>query len=966
MRYVFLPTLDTVAVTYGTTFAFVNLETRKTELTGVATLGEAATALDTDVHLARFRLRDVIRDAPPDAKLSTLVTLTTDDTARAPTAMCLGCFLRRRYRTQHSATVTHQPAPQTKLHTATDGYLAVFPTPTRRIATVARLTPHACAKCTGEYRHSGIWREAGIAYDGRAQRVVSPLLVPFAANNFAEYTQMHLLRDRMYLGYWPWPITDEEQASLRPFREEGTHAVFDALEAVALVQDDKQVRNIGNQVSNRLSVLLTEAYRDVTTRADLDELLLHHEWVGSERFVVQFMLGVWDPRDTNPREFKQNLLSAAMHFAAGMPLVTSAKARLRGALTDSLRRGVPARTAHFLSVVRDTCIEHRVIPYGDVYEKLLDLATAPQALDVLDVDMPSLVNAMAMFAVAAPPPDSDLRLMKDAALRRRERGRAARPVAAIRGLEYNAATLAQVSTRPGEADFIRAETATTAMYATVFSLKADLLSTLLPLRMRPGGVPIQTPGNAMQTGTLTTHCTVHAVASGTTATLAAGSVSLILAPERVGASAPIVYSVFVAASDHAPELRTHIVVPLIPYLDRETVMVHAIDPLLAEVNRSNWTPREREHAADLFLREFPPTTPAPAVFEEAVPVLPYRDEYTKLVTTIGLIPPSRLLLSPIPRIQALIIKGRGFDELGVTQPDVDPTKFQADRVAMARVFVAENNKVVAAVATHNTAPDAVWRAVRSAELRMTSLLSISFTRQLAQDISIAASGTVDIQGVTRPVFTLTSASGFTGLYEIEALRHMLNETQRIAKATGHASTEYSVLQAGPFFVDVALILRTYFALFDVNGNVHRMLIDARRSVALDHVFRQKLLVRSVEELQRILGAFTMNQQATPCAGIAVKGPIGRVYNDNAMNALCMDMAHAMPTPSPLAFATRFDQVKADLLEWLHTNEAAPAISAPVKRSQYPNGQWGLHGLEIARGARGDASRRTWSSREVPL
>jgi hypothetical protein len=400
---------------------------------------------------------------------------TTLNTDSLSASVCLGCFL-------HANAVLAAEAPNA---TPSDlralqpvghvGTLTVFPTRARVLAHVCSMQAHRCDMCISTYKTTGIWYEAGVLLDKHTHAVVAPTITPFRRTIVVCTTVDSTSLTDPYAGFWVGFST----SNARPFRHMGARSSFaeamDALDAVALYQNDKDVRVLAAGITQQLAMLLITACREATTMQEVVAVVKRHEWTHSEQYVVHYIMDMWLSSVQSHTNVQDTVLDAATAMANGLPRLRSAKARIDDALCEILRRVEPMDSECFLEVVKDTCVEHRVVPYWEVADYILNTVGTPQLSNALPTDN---LPRIQLKALRQPFPC----------------------VAALRGLEYNSNTLAEVlttTTRPAFACALGS--GFTERTVTMFSLKQDVLAIrlrrtslapvrLLPLPVAPQGV----------------------------------------------------------------------------------------------------------------------------------------------------------------------------------------------------------------------------------------------------------------------------------------------------------------------------------------------------------------------------------------------------------------------------------------------------------------------------------------------
>jgi hypothetical protein len=702
MKYMFIPTLDTVRVTFGTEFAFASLGRRATEML----LPEPEPIPDEEGNewsrAFRFRsfiptlhsvktdhmrpgdtLTTAVRREGLAAKRSTAIVIS----GAAP--LCLGCFLFARKLKE--ARQADEDDDETDTLISNSGlYLAVFPLHERRIATIDSMQPMYCAACEDGYRATGVWHEAGVHCNGLTQHLVSPVLVPFYAGRFAQLARYNELRDSMYLGYWPWVISAADAARLRPFRQSSFADALDALEAVALYQDDKQIRQLGHQVARRLEVLLISAYRDVETRELLDASVMNAEWVGAERFVVQFLVRVWNPSDSRQGPFKRSLTDAALLAAGGMPVLLPAKTRLARVINAVLRRAEPVHTQHFLGVVQATCRDFRVVSYGDVMLLILDAATVPQVLDagseytVSETDSDSdgtdaLIVGVECLSLDVPAADSleTKRILREAR-------NPMQPIIGLHGLQYNADSFAAPALMPGRASLVVQydDDHKPVQSASMLKLKEDLYL-IESRRVRGDRGPSRAVFVEPAIGLIKAQLDVKLVVlqldpSKKTPYHVSSSLegsetqtpTLVVMPERAGHDTPLVYAYIQPGRDKRNDrsvLRLFQVIPDEPLFAFDDLADFGVRPFLRGFQplpgqQHEWEEHDVQYITTRLSAMLKPTTgprlPFYPVMQEPNPnannpLLSMTNGWTRvdrISHTLGLVPSRLVLLSPLPLI----------------------------------------------------------------------------------------------------------------------------------------------------------------------------------------------------------------------------------------------------------------------------------------------------------------------------
>jgi hypothetical protein len=380
VRYHFLPTYETCKVLFGRTFAFVSLEGVPTELLTRSTERSTRDELEANPWLGRYQFDSFIPrhtgDEPhPQTPHSTRIFLAGGDQE----GVCLGCYLFERKVANAHSTPVILPSDENDDDLHADGdFLAVFPTPERRIAAIDSFEAMYCQICEDAYHDTRIWHEAGIQFDAHNATVQSPVIVPFNAGRYAEFTYFDAVRDEAYLGFWSWTLPPESQSELRPFRLPSFEDALDALEAVAVYQDNRQIRQLGHQVLQRLGPLLTKAYWEIQTTDDLETLIIETEWVGAEQFVARFLLDMWQPLD-GPG-FADELMRVAAVAAKGLPALSSARDRAARAILQIGKYVDPSTRPIFRRIAKAVCIEHRIIAAKQIVDMMLDAATEPSLL----------------------------------------------------------------------------------------------------------------------------------------------------------------------------------------------------------------------------------------------------------------------------------------------------------------------------------------------------------------------------------------------------------------------------------------------------------------------------------------------------------------------------------------------------------------------------------------------------------
>jgi hypothetical protein len=196
--------------------------------------------------------------------------------------------------------------------------------------------------------------------------------------------------DHPVAAFWPWQLATKlelvhHDATWRPARPSVDTApdrfadAAAALDAVALYQDDKRLRAQFRGIMPRLLVALTREYR-ANTSVEWDRLqenVLGVAWLGSERFMVNFVLDMWSPfvEVAGRRRVDARQLHAAIAFLSrGLPAIQSADARLATLLDRTARAGPVEATVAFVARVAAECVEARVLAHGFVAEALVQAA----------------------------------------------------------------------------------------------------------------------------------------------------------------------------------------------------------------------------------------------------------------------------------------------------------------------------------------------------------------------------------------------------------------------------------------------------------------------------------------------------------------------------------------------------------------------------------------------------------------
>jgi hypothetical protein len=301
--------------------------------------------------------------------------------------VCLGCFMFAYWRDagqhdEHNHTGLAWATPAIDQFTMTR-----FPS-SRPVFHIRYVERKECLACLHRFVCGNVVGEVGLSLDVHTQHVRSPRLRPWGGSMVVEPPD--LVTDHAVAAFWPWHLATKEtlvchDATWRPARPpvgDASDRFADAaaaLDAVALYQDDKRLRAQFRGIMPRLLVALTREYR-ANTSVEWDRLqenVLGVAWLGSERFMVNFVLDMWSPfvdvgdsRDVDARQ-----LHAAIAFLSrGLPAIQSADARLASLLDRTARAGPVAATAAFVARVAAECVEARVLAHGFVAQALVHAA----------------------------------------------------------------------------------------------------------------------------------------------------------------------------------------------------------------------------------------------------------------------------------------------------------------------------------------------------------------------------------------------------------------------------------------------------------------------------------------------------------------------------------------------------------------------------------------------------------------
>jgi hypothetical protein len=854
MRYLFLPTLDTVSVMFGTDFAFADLGSIPTEVVRDVPLPNVDANGMRDPWVNRFCFESFIPPAKDTLEKTREEGLLSERSTRVvfrhEAGTCLGCFLHaRKLRQEHDGDA---PPPE-PLHAA-DAYLAVFPRHERRIASIQSYRPMYCQACEDEYRRTGIWHEAGIHFDARTKRVLSPVLVPFFAGRFAEFSRFSELRDGMYAAFWPWSMTQRQLDELRPFRVSGFKDALDALEAVALYQDDKQIRQLAHQVMRRLEGIFVSAHQQRMDRAQLRTLLLDSEWNGAELFVVQFLFAMWDPPEDST--LARELLVAADIVAGGLPALTGAATRSENARLQILRRTKVVRTEAFMRVVQETCRENRIVAFAAIADSLLDAGSQP-----------SFLTRMRKLAVSADFVDlSD----EDKNARYAKLRAPITPLISRHGLEFNADSLAEAAMFTNRASYAAPlhDGARATRTASIFKLKRDLWAELMRTQSRMVS-DVQRTGD-LPTLRDTMQVTIHrrtlknpeatplhfvfADPRNDDRPMENDEPRVLAVPERAGRDFPTAYAFtqpsVIGKKTSVSELVIVLVTPIDDEFTEASIHDHGVVPLLREVQAIGWSNGERS-ALGRAVGEFADANVSAEDENLNTKKFPFQfnKPEARLRFVLDLIPATKLLISPVHFMMDELRQTGGVPRFGsLLSEAVVPaaTNFPVVR-DWVRQTITKLDTTVAARAQSNpmSLRPNLEQSVREQLLALDSRAFQKTMDQLAADVVLI------VNEQTPGLFTL-----------FEPPTQSVEKTYN-AMARGDANHLWTAVTLGPFFVDIPLVLRLHDDIFKSTplltptttpGFLQRVRNNSLTRRML-HESRQFALALSIADQQRVLGAY---------------------------------------------------------------------------------------------------------------
>ena len=843
VRYHFIPTLNTVKVTFGTDFAFVALGKTHTDLVSEFTEPTASAEQKANPWLNRFRFTSFIPLVKDEAehpnaeesKRSTRLFLRSDDKE----GQCLGCFLlARKLREEESI---HDDPPTEPLH-ASGPFLAVFPTPERKIISIHKYEAMHCPLCETTFRATGVWHEAGIHYNGRTQEVVSPVLAPFFAGRYAEFTRFSSHRDSPYMGFWHWAVTDNQLSEFRPFRLPSFTDALDALDAVAAYQDDRQVRQLAYQVLSKLGPVLTEAHWSVTTRAALRAVILNTEWVGAERFVARFIFEMWDPQESD--SMSRDLIQVVSQAAQGLPTLTGIEVRIARAITQITRYTTPSTSETFSRIVLAVCREHRIVAAGSLLKRILDATSGPDLLfskTFAQMKIGKLYDEMSneekydeIYALRTP----------------------IKPLAADRGLSQNDNSLARVGTFTNRPAFTTTATESGSYTdtGTIFQLKAELYMVELWKTERIVPDLPSLPSGGKLSGRMEVEVNVNVIThtqNNNALRTVSNDVLELIGSDEIALESTVTVYAFTTTSDLIDsKLQLYFVEPITRRFTDADVMDYGVVVFLQHIGCINCSDRERKFMQkaittgyNIELERSRAAGQHDVTFERWMGTKSHTEKWKH---AISLIPASLYLISPVEYLISHVSLWHAIDPQPPT-PTLESLGIKQPTGSTLNALTAWAHQAWAQL------DEAFNRTVRGpiVDLRVTLELIVTETILDLDTIElVSAIGELD--------YSLNPENWGN-------IRHEFVTTD-IGSMKDDASQTATRQTLGPFFVNLPVLVGIFNdifpderILFDVQESRVRGLLqrvwDASQKRIFEHTIRQRVLGLSIAEMQRRNGGY---------------------------------------------------------------------------------------------------------------
>lgn len=295
-----------------------------------------------------------------------------------PAHFCLGCVLREAFSLRTHSLYEDRDPPRTMVNFLTlvdtirrmesiDSVFVVnaFPFRMQHLAVVRlKESDDTCESCIDHYKQTGNWSEAGIFM--KEKRVQDPVIRQFSLDFATDpllFNPADPATDEMFQRFNP----DPTQRGGMWFPRASFSDAIEIVSAVAVWQNNKEVRNALHGVlkvlPERMAALLKKKVRD--PRVFNPVLLQSGAWTQNEFFVLDYLLRTWEPPTGD--EIEKAIEVAIEQAKHDVPRIRSLEMRIDGVKRAVFRRAVPENSPFFQNVVKQTCIEHGLVPHQDIH-----------------------------------------------------------------------------------------------------------------------------------------------------------------------------------------------------------------------------------------------------------------------------------------------------------------------------------------------------------------------------------------------------------------------------------------------------------------------------------------------------------------------------------------------------------------------------------------------------------------------